>query len=167
MVEFTHIDGDRVRMVDVTEKPDIHRKASAQGRIYLSSETLCAISEKTTRKGNVLATAEVAAILAVKATSQIIPMCHPLPIGGVTVAFRATKEYIETTVTVKTYGKTGIEMEALTGVSVALLTIWDMVKSAEKDEDGQYPGTRIEGIRVLSKVKGHPKPASFKSIDDE
>ncbi|MDO8842057.1 MAG: cyclic pyranopterin monophosphate synthase MoaC [Methanocalculus sp.] len=157
MVEFTHIDGDRVRMVDVTEKPDVHRRASAEGRIYLSSETLRAISEKSTRKGNVLATAEVAAILAVKATAQIIPMCHPLPIGGVSVAFRETDEYIEAIVTVRTYGKTGIEMEALTGVSVALLTIWDMVKSAEKDGHGQYPSTRIEGIRVLSKEKGAPE----------
>lgn len=153
MVEFTHIDGDHVRMIDVTEKPDVHRKATAQGRIYLSRETLKAISEKTTRKGNVLATAEIAAILAIKDTFRIIPMCHPLSIGGVSVDFLETEEYIEATVTVKTYGKTGIEMEALTGVSVALLTIWDMVKSAEKDESGQYPGTRIEGIRVLSKEK--------------
>ncbi|MCQ1538408.1 cyclic pyranopterin monophosphate synthase MoaC [Methanocalculus taiwanensis] len=153
MVEFTHIDGDHVRMIDVTGKPDVHRKAAAQGRIYLSSETLKAIAGKTTRKGNVLATAEIAAILAVKETFRIIPMCHPLPIGGVSVDFSETDEYIEATVTVKTYGKTGIEMEALTGVSVALLTIWDMVKSAEKDEFGQYPGTRIEGIRVLSKEK--------------
>lgn len=158
MAEFTHINGDRVRMVDVTGKPDVSRSATATGRIYLSGQTLRAISEKTTRKGNVLATAEIAAIQGVKETSRIIPMCHPLPIGGVSVAFNETNEFIEATVTVKTYGKTGVEMEALTGVSVALLTIWDMVKSAEKDEHGQYPMTRIEGISVLSKEKGTPEP---------
>jgi len=154
MTEFTHIKDGHVRMVDVTGKPDVSRSATAEGRIYLSRETLAAIRDGTALKGNVLATAEVAAILAVKETSSIIPMCHPLPIGGVSVGFTETDEYISCLVTVKTYGKTGIEMEALTGVSVALLTIWDMVKSAEKDEGGQYPTTRIEGIRVLLKEKG-------------
>jgi cyclic pyranopterin phosphate synthase len=102
----------------------------------------------------VLATARVAAIQAVKETSHLIPMCHPLPVGGVSVDFREEDEYIEARVVVRTYGKTGVEMEALTGVGIGLLTVWDMVKSAEKDAQGQYPVTRIEGIRVIEKRKG-------------
>lgn len=90
----------------------------------------------------------------VKQTWALIPMCHPIPVGAVTVSFVQTGEYIEISCRVKTFGKTGIEMEALTGASVALLTIWDMVKSAEKDADGQYPVTRIEGIHVVEKIKG-------------
>lgn len=105
-------------------------------------------------KGNVLATAQVAGTMAVKQTWALIPMCHPIPVGAVTVSFIQTSKYIEVSCRVKTFGKTGIEMEALTGASVALLTIWDMVKSAEKDENGQYPVTRIEGIHVVEKIKG-------------
>ena len=104
-------------------------------------------------KGNVLATARIAATMAVKDTSRIIPMCHPIPVGSIRVEFEEAESYIEATVQVKTVGKTGVEMEALTGVSVALLTIWDMVKSAEKDENGQYPSTRIDGISVVEKKK--------------
>jgi cyclic pyranopterin phosphate synthase len=81
-------------------------------------------------------------------------MCHPIPVGGVTCDFTDGEGYIEATVQLKTHGKTGVEMEALTGVSVALLTVWDMVKSAEKDKDGQYPVTRITDIRVVEKRKG-------------
>ncbi len=154
MVEFTHIRDDRAHMVDVSGKQDVIREATAQARIYLRPETLAAIREGSTVKGNVLATARVAAIQSVKQTSNLIPMCHPLPIGGTNVEFREGDGYIEATVWVKSYGKTGVEMEALTGVSIAVLTIWDMVKSAEKDEDGQYPVTRIDGIRVIEKKKG-------------
>lgn len=156
MPEFTHIEGDAVRMVNVTGKDEVARRARAVGRIYLRPETLGAIAEGTVVKGNVLATARVAAILAVKDTSRIIPMCHPIPIGAVRVEFEQADEWIEATVEVVTTGRTGVEMEALVGVSTALLTIWDMVKSAEKDEQGQYPVTRIEGIRVVEKVKGQP-----------
>lgn len=155
MPEFTHINSkNEVHMVDVTAKPDVNREATASGKIYLRPETLKAISEGTVIKGNVLATAQVAGTMAVKQTWAIIPMCHPLPVGGVTVSFEQTDEYIEASCRVKTYGKTGIEMEALTGVSAALLTIWDMVKSAEKDKNGQYPVTRIENIHVVEKIKG-------------
>lgn len=154
MVEFTHIEDDHVLMVDVTEKADVSREAIAEGRIYLRPETLDAIRNGTSVKGNVLATARIAAILAVKETSHLIPMCHPLPVGGVSVDFREEDEYIEVRVAVRTYGKTGVEMEALTGVGIGLLTVWDMVKSAEKDAQGQYPATRIEGIRVIEKRKG-------------
>lgn len=141
-------------MVDVTAKTDVAREAVASGKIYLRDETLHAIREGTVVKGNVLATARVAATIAIKDTPRLIPMCHPIPIGAITVDFSEGEGYIEATVHVKSLGKTGVEMEALTGVSVALLTIWDMVKSAEKDKHGQYPGTRIADIRVLEKRKG-------------
>lgn len=154
MTEFTHISGDSARMVDISDKPEVIRVATAKGRIYLRAETIAAIREGRALKGNVLATARVAAVLAVKDTSRLIPMCHPLALGGITVDFEDGEGFIESSVTVKSYGKTGVEMEALTGVSVALLTVWDMVKSAEKDENGQYPETRIENIHVTEKIKG-------------
>jgi cyclic pyranopterin monophosphate synthase len=154
MVKFTHIQDDRAQMVDISGKIEVVREATAAGKIYLKPETLMAIRQGKLVKGNVLATARVAATLAVKNTSNIIPMCHPIPISSISVDFIDGDGYIETTVVVKMTGKTGVEMEALTGVSVALLTIWDMVKSAEKDAYGQYPVTRIEGIRVLEKKKG-------------
>ncbi|MEA5037639.1 Cyclic pyranopterin monophosphate synthase [bioreactor metagenome] len=158
MPVFTHLnENNEVHMVDVTPKPDVFREATAKGRIYLRPETLAAIAGGRVLKGNVLATAQVAGTLAVKQTWALIPMCHPLPVGGVTIWFEQTDEYIEAFCRVKTYGKTGIEMEALTGVSLALLTIWDMVKSAEKDEAGQYPVTRIDGISVIEKIKGTPE----------
>lgn len=154
MPEFTHLnEKNEVHMVDITKKPDVSREATASGRIYLRESTLKAIAEGTVVKGNVLATAQVAGTMAVKQTWAMIPMCHPIPVGAVTISFEQTDEYIEASCRVKTYGKTGIEMEALTGVSIALLTIWDMVKSAEKDENGQYPVTRIEGIHVDEKIK--------------
>ena len=155
MPTFTHLnEKNEVHMVDVTPKPDVPREATASGRIYLRQETLKAIAEGTVVKVNVLATAQVAGTMAVKQTWARIPMCPPIPDGAVTVSFVQTSEYIEVSCRVKTFGKTGIEMEALTGASVALLTIWDMVKSAEKDENGQYPVTRIEGIHVVEKIKG-------------
>ena len=154
MVEFTHISDGRAQMVDISAKKDVVREAVAKGRIYLRPETLTAIREGTVVKGNVLATARVAATLAVKDTPRIIPMCHTILLGAITVDFAEGDGYIEATVVTKSTGKTGVEMEALTGVSVALLTIWDMVKSAEKDEHGQYPVTRIENIHVVEKKKG-------------
>jgi cyclic pyranopterin phosphate synthase len=154
MVELTHIQDDRARMVDISGKSDVTREAVASGRIYLKPETLAAIRNGTVVKGNVLATARVAATMAVKNTATIIPMCHPIPISSITVDFSDGDGYIEATVVVKMTGKTGVEMEALTGVSVALLTVWDMVKSAEKDKDGQYPVTRITDVRVVEKKKG-------------
>jgi len=154
MVEFTHIRDEKDHMVDVGAKPEIRREAVAAGRIRLRKETLEAIRSGTALKGNVLATAQVAATLAVKETPRLIPMCHAIPVTAVEVSFDQQQDAIEATVTVRSVGKTGVEMEALTGVSVALLTIWDMVKSAEKDGQGQYPVTRIEDIRVLEKRKG-------------
>jgi len=154
MVDFSHITDSRAQMVDITLKEDVTREATAKGRIYLRKETILAIQEGAVIKGNVLATARIAATLAVKDTPRIIPMCHQIPIGAIVVEFSEDVTWIEATVRVRTVGKTGVEMEALTGVSVALLTIWDMVKSAEKDSGGQYPVTRIEGICVTEKKKG-------------
>jgi cyclic pyranopterin monophosphate synthase len=152
--QFTHIDKGRVHMVDVTEKKNVPRLARARGEIILSEETTKKIKDGSIEKGNVLATARVAAVLAVKKTPDIIPMCHQIPITGIDVDFEMENEVISTVVEVRTIGKTGVEMEALTGVSAALLTIWDMVKSAEKDESGNYPNTSIRNIRVLEKHKG-------------
>jgi cyclic pyranopterin phosphate synthase len=154
MPKFSHIQDDKAQMVDISGKGDVTREATAAGKIFLRPETLAAIREGKVVKGNVLATARVAAILSVKNTATIIPMCHPIPISSIAVDFTDGDGYIEATVVVKMTGKTGVEMEALTGVSVALLTIWDMVKSAEKDKDGQYPVTRITDIRVIEKKKG-------------
>jgi cyclic pyranopterin phosphate synthase len=154
MVEFTHIRNEKAQMVDISAKNEVIRKAVAAGKIYLRPETLAAIREGKVVKGNVLSTARVAATMAVKNTSNLIPMCHPLPISSITVDFSEGDGFIESTVVVKMTGKTGVEMEALTGVSVALLTVWDMVKSAEKDADGQYPVTSITDIRVVEKKKG-------------
>ena len=154
MPEFTHINGDKVQMVDITAKGEVKRMARAEGTINLRPDTVAAIRTGTVLKGNVLATARIAATLAVKQTPQLIPLCHQIPIGAITVDFTETEQSITAEVTVTSYGRTGVEMEALTGVSVALLTIWDMVKSAEKDENGQYPVTGISDIRVIEKVKG-------------
>ncbi len=154
MPKFTHIQDDKAQMVDISAKGDITREATAAGKIYLRPETLAAIREGKVVKGNVLSTARVAATMAVKNTSNLIPMCHPIPISSVTVDFSEGDGFIESIVVVKMTGKTGVEMEALTGVSVALLTVWDMVKSAEKDSQGQYPVTSIMDIRVVEKKKG-------------
>jgi len=154
MVEFTHIRNEQVQMVDISEKKDVVREAVAAGKIFLRPETLFAIHEGSVVKGNVLATARVAGTLAVKNTPAIIPLCHSIPISAIVIDFEEGDGFIEAIVRVKTTGRTGVEMEAITGVSVALLTVWDMVKSAEKDADGQYPVTSITDIRVVEKKKG-------------
>jgi cyclic pyranopterin phosphate synthase len=152
--DFTHLTSKGVHMVEVGEKPSVKRSATATGRIILSQKTIDLIQNQEIKKGNVLTTAQIAAINAVKNTSQMIPLCHPLSITGIEVDFEMDEESIQTKVSVKCAGKTGVEMEALTGASIALLTIWDMVKSVEKDENGQYPDTRIEEINVIEKTKG-------------
>ncbi len=152
--DFTHVDGDRVKMVDVGEKADLKRTAKARGTIWLTPETMRLIRSGEVKKGNVLATARIAAIGAVKRTWDLIPLCHQIPVTGVDVRFEVGDDRITATVEVRSAGKTGVEMEALTGASLALLTIWDMVKAVEKDAAGQYPSTRISDIVVLSKKKG-------------
>jgi cyclic pyranopterin phosphate synthase len=151
--EFTHLTNDGVHMVEVGNKPAIKRSATASGKIILNKETIDLVEKQTIRKGNVLTTAQIAAISAVKNTANIIPLCHPLSITGINVDFKVINTSIEVKVQVNSDGKTGVEMEAITGASVALLTIWDMVKSVEKDDDGQYPATRIKEIKVIEKIK--------------
>lgn len=153
-MELTHIEDGKVRMVDVSHKDDVDRIAVAEGYIRLRSSTIDAIINKEVAKGNVIAAANIAGVMAVKKTPELIPMCHPIPITSVKFDFDIESVGIRVKCTVKSKGKTGVEMEALTGVSVALLTIWDMVKSLEKDERGNYPKTLIEVIRVVEKVKG-------------
>jgi cyclic pyranopterin phosphate synthase len=150
---FTHLSEKGVHMVEVSDKPVVKRAAVAQGKIYLNHETIELIEKEEIKKGNVLTTAQIAAIGAVKSTHHLIPLCHSLKITGVDVKFDVGPEFIEIEVSVTSLGKTGVEMEALTGASVALLTIWDMVKSVEKDPDGQYPSTKISDIIVVKKEK--------------
>jgi cyclic pyranopterin monophosphate synthase len=141
-------------MVDITEKPPVFRKATAAGSIRLQEATIEAIRSGRVKKGDVFTTARLAAILAVKDTPRLIPLCHPIPITGLEVNFEIEGRRVRATVTVSSLGKTGVEMEALTGVAAALLNVWDMVKYQEKDETGNYPETEISGIMVCEKKKG-------------
>jgi len=150
--EFTHMEDETAQMVDVTDKEDVRREATASGRVRLRPETVAAVREGDVEKGNVLSTARIAAIQAVKHTWEDVPMCHQIPVTGVDTIFEIEDEGIAARVTVTSTGKTGVEMEALNGVTRALLTVWDMVKSAEKDDDGGYPKTRIEDVEVEEKI---------------
>ncbi|GAB7020005.1 cyclic pyranopterin monophosphate synthase MoaC [Halostagnicola bangensis] len=152
--ELTHTtdDGD-VQMVDVGDKPDTSRRAVAAGEIRLQPSTLEAIRDDQIGKGDVLATARIGAIQAVKHTWETIPMCHQIPITNVETSFSLEDDRVALEVAVETTGKTGCEMEALEGVTTGLNVVWDMVKAVEKDEDGQYPATGIENVQVLEKEK--------------
>ena len=141
-------------MVDISEKPEVFREATATGTIKLKPETIRLINEGKIAKGDPLYTAKIAGILAAKKTSTLIPLCHPLPLTNVEVEIRVLDKFIvQVTSTVKTKAQTGVEMEALVATAVSLLTIWDMVKGYEKDEIGQYPTTVIQNIRVVRKLK--------------
>jgi cyclic pyranopterin monophosphate synthase len=140
-------------MIDVGEKPVVKRQATAAGTIRLSSGTLNKIREGKIRKGDPLLVAEVAAMTAAKQTHILIPHCHQIPLDMVRVTFELVQGGIEAECIVHCRAKTGVEMEALLGVSVALNTIWDMVKYLEKDDQGQYPGTMMTDIRVIRKEK--------------
>ncbi|MEM1682326.1 MAG: cyclic pyranopterin monophosphate synthase MoaC [Sulfolobales archaeon] len=143
-----------VRMVDIGAKSDVVRVARAEGLIKLSPSTVKLVVEGRVEKGDVFTVSKIAAISAVKKTPDILPLCHNVPITYVDVRFEVVGEdRIKVETVVKAVAKTGVEMEALVGTSVALLTIWDMVKKYEKDESGQYPHTRIEYVRVVEKVK--------------
>jgi cyclic pyranopterin monophosphate synthase len=142
-----------VRQADISDKPVVFRQATATGRILLDRKTLQLIRKGKLEKGDPLAISKTMAILAVKKTPEMLALCHPLRIEHVDVVETVREDSIEATVTVSAHEKTGVEMEALTAVSVALLNIWDVVKPYEKDESGQYPSTRIEGVRVVKKVK--------------
>ena len=141
-------------MVDVSGKAEIFREATAKGTIKLKPETVNLIKERKTAKGDPLYTGKIAGVLAAKKTSDLIPLCHPLPLTSVEVEAKILGEStVEVSATVKTRAQTGVEMEALTAVSVALLTVWDMTKQYEKDANGQYPSTAIENIHVVKKIK--------------
>jgi cyclic pyranopterin phosphate synthase len=142
-----------VDMVDVGDKPDTRRRAVARGEIALRESTIRAIENDDAGKGDVLATARIGAIGAVKRTWESIPMCHSIPITNVDTGFDVGNGRVKLTVAVETTGKTGCEMEALQGVTTGLNVVWDMVKSMEKDETGSYPETAIRDVRVIEKKK--------------
>jgi cyclic pyranopterin phosphate synthase len=147
---LTHIDGKgEARMVDVSAKPATERVAIAEGRIVMAAATLDLIVSGNARKGDVLGTARVAGIMAAKRTADLIPLCHPLALSKVTLDITADMKLPGCIVraTVKITGPTGVEMEALTAVSVACLTIYDMIKAVER-------GARIEGIHLVEKKGG-------------
>jgi cyclic pyranopterin phosphate synthase len=144
----------RMSMVDITRKPEVHREATAKGRIQLKSETLRLIRMHKIEKGDPFDVAKVAGILAAKNTSSLIPLCHPLPLTNVDINLKIVDgSAVEVEATVKTRAQTGVEMEALVAASVALLTIWDMTKQYEKDAKGQYPSTVIENVHIVRKIK--------------
>ena len=140
-------------MVDVSGKPEVYREAKAKGTIKLKSETLRLISEGKIAKGDPFEVAKVAGVLAAKNTSSLIPLCHPLPLTSVEINLQIVDSMVEAEATVKTRAQTGVEMEALAATATALLTVWDMTKQYEKDKDGQYPGTSIQNLHVVHKVK--------------
>ena len=130
---FTHLDSDgRARMVDVTPKEPSHRRAIARGRVNMTPETASAVAQGAIKKGDVLAVARVAGIQAAKKTSDLLPLCHPLMVGAVTVNFEINDASIEIEAAVDTFDRTGVEMEALTACSVAALTIYDMCKAMDR-----------------------------------
>ena len=141
-------------IVEIGSKPIVERKASATGLLHLKSETYQAIIDKTVKKGDVLEASTIAVIQAVKETPRIIPHCHPIPLEGCKVDWEWEGTSLRCTVHVSAHYKTGIEMEALTGVSAGLLCVLDMIKSYEKDDDGQYPDASITDLKILDKRKG-------------
>jgi cyclic pyranopterin monophosphate synthase len=147
MKRLTHIGTDgRAQMVDVSAKPMNKRRAVAAGKIRLQRETLDLIASNQIAKGNVLATARIAGIQAAKQTAQLIPLCHPLPLGDVKIDVVTFNNGAEVRCTAQTIAQTGVEMEALVGVTVALLTIYDMCKAVDKE-------MQISDVRLLSKTK--------------
>ena len=142
-------------IIDIGQKPVVERRATARGRVVFQRETKDAIIAGGIKKGNVLEASTIAAIQAVKDTPRIIPHCHPIPLEGTTVDWSWEGSSLWCSVTVSAHYKTGIEMEALTGVAAGLLCAFDMVKSLEKDDDGQYPVARITDLEVVEKFKGN------------
>jgi cyclic pyranopterin phosphate synthase len=148
MSDLTHLDETgAARMVDVAGKPVTAREAVATGRITMSREAATAIRESSVKKGDVLATARIAGIMAAKKTAELIPLCHPLPLTRVAIDLTPDETGITVTATAATEGKTGVEMEALTAASVALLTLYDMAKALDK-------AMVIGDVRLLSKTGG-------------
>ena len=147
-MEFSHINEQgRAKMVDVTEKDSTFREAIAEGTVVVKPDTMALIKSGGIKKGDVLAVAQVAGIMAAKKTSDIIPMCHPLMLSGVDITFELTDTDIHITATVKCKGSTGVEMEALSAVSTAALTVYDMCKAVQRDIE-------IQNIRLNYKSGG-------------
>ena len=149
-LELTHVDrSGKAQMVDVGDKPDTRREAVAMGRVLMQPETLALIRDNAFDKGDVLGVARIAGIMGAKNTSQLIPLCHPLPLNKIAVEFDLDEEAsaVNITSTARVTGKTGVEMEALTAVSVAALTIYDMCKAVDR-------AMRIEAIRLARKTGG-------------
>ncbi len=144
----------KFEMADITTKKVILREAVARGEIRLRASTVSLIKQGGIAKGDPLAAAEVAAVLAAKNTHQILPFCHPLPLTTVRTKAALTRDRLSVETRVKTRARTGVEMEALTSACAYLLTVWDMVKQYEKDAKGQYPQTEITSVRVKRKFKG-------------
>ncbi|WP_336978467.1 cyclic pyranopterin monophosphate synthase MoaC [Brevundimonas nasdae] len=147
---LTHIDADgRARMVDVSDKPATTREAVAEGRLRMEPETLVLALSGGGEKGDVRAVAEIAGVMAAKRTADLIPMCHPLMLSSVKVAVEPLEDRtgLGVVARVRTTGQTGVEMEALTAASVALLTLYDMLKAVDR-------GMTIEGVRLLTKIGG-------------
>jgi cyclic pyranopterin phosphate synthase len=147
-MSLTHIDdAGAARMVDVSGKAATLRTAIAEGRIRMSAAAAAAIRDSQVAKGDVLATARIAGIMAAKRTAELIPLCHPLPLSGVELELAVDANAVVATATVRTTYVTGVEMEAMTAVSVALLTVYDMAKAIDK-------AMVIDGVRLLSKTGG-------------
>jgi len=150
MMDLSHVDPEgRARMVDVGGKPETARLARADGSITMSAESLAAIERNAVSKGDVIATARIAGIMAAKKTSELIPLCHPLPLtdAGVDIEVDRSLPGLRVTAWASTHGRTGVEMEALTAVTVALLTVYDMAKALDR-------GMEISGIRLIEKRGG-------------
>jgi len=161
MSGLTHFNNEgRAKMVDVSEKQASLREAVAGGTVQVNAETFGLIARGEVKKGDVLAVAQVAGIMAAKRTSEIIPMCHPIVLTGVDISFATDEKHstIDITATVRCKGETGVEMEALTAVSTAALTIYDMCKAAQKDIE-------INNIRLLKKTGG--KSGDYEVVDDK
>ncbi len=148
MPELSHVDaaGD-AHMVDVGDKPITTRSATAEGWITLGADALLAVQERTARKGDVLATAQLAGIQGAKRTPDLIPLCHPIQLSGVDVALEVVQTRVVCRATARCHGRTGVEMEALTAVATALLTVYDMLKAVDR-------GMEIGGIRLVEKHGG-------------
>jgi cyclic pyranopterin monophosphate synthase len=158
MKKFSHIsDSGEAAMVDVTEKPAVRREAMARGEVHLQRATLALIEQNQIAKGNVLATARLAGIMAAKKTGELIPLCHPLPITHCEVIFEIprTRDRIVITGSATITAQTGVEMEALTAVTVAALTLYDMCKAVDKQ-------MRITDVHLVSKIKSPPHPSRIR-----
>ena len=147
MKRLSHVSSDgRVRMVDVSEKPHSFRTAIAAGKIKIKRATANAISRNRIGKGNIFATAQIAGIQAAKRAAELIPLCHPLPLSNVEIDFEMKNGVVSANCTARTTAQTGVEMEALAGVAIALLTIYDMCKAIDKEME-------ISGVRLVKKEK--------------